>query len=167
LRSISIHQGESHTTPNKVSSPKKGTFIEEVVSEKFAEQSGKTNDDGTYDGSTAYDQCLSAEKESAVNATKYSEIEQEHNLDTRISTSSQSDRGSATALQNQWCKDEDPSRKAAELWQKHRPSSSLLVQVSRFLLLAHCAHVMRRLTTGPGPYSSTGGVPTNARNHGI
>jgi hypothetical protein len=41
------------------------------------------------------------------------------------------------------------------------------VQVSRCLVLAHCAHIMRRLTTGPGPYSSTAGVPRNARNHGI
>jgi hypothetical protein len=167
LRSLSIHQGESHTTPNKVSSPNKGAFIQEVISETFTERSEKANDDLTHDGSTTHERCLSAEKESAVNSTKYSEIELEHNPNTRISTTSQSDRGNATALQHQRCKGEDPSRKAAELWQKHRPSSSLLVQVSIFLVLAHCAHIMRRLTTGPGPYSSTAGVPTNARNHGM
>jgi hypothetical protein len=167
LRSMSVHQGESYTTPNKVSSPKKGGFIEEVISEIFAEQSEKTNDNLTHDGSTVHERYLSAEEESAVNATKYSEIELEHNPNTRISTSSQSHRGNGTALQHQWCKDEDPSRKAAELWQKHRPSSSLLVQVSGFLVLTHCAHIMRRLTIGPGPYSSTAGVPTNARNHGM
>jgi hypothetical protein len=166
-RSISIHQGESHTTPNKVSSPNKGAFIQEVISEKFAERSEKTNGDPTHNGSTTHDRYLSAEKESAVNATKYSETELEHNANTQISTTSQSERGNATALQHQRYKDEDPSRKAAELWQKHRPSSSLLVQVSRCLVLAHCAHIMRRLTTGPGPYSSTAGVPRNARNHGI
>ena len=166
-RSISIHQGESHITPNKVSSPNKGAFIQEVISEKFVERSEKFNGDPTHSGSTTHERCLSAEEESAVNATKCSEIELEHNPNTQISTTSQSDRGNATAVQHQRCKDEDPSRKAAELWQKHRPSSSLLVQVSRFLVLAHCAHVMRRLTAGPGPYSSTAGVPTNARNHGI
>jgi hypothetical protein len=139
-RSISILQGESHTTPDTASSPNKGAFIQEVISEKFAERSEKINDDLTHDGRTTDERCLSAEKESAANATKYSEVELEHNSNTRISTTSQSDRGNATALQHQRCKDEDPSRKAAELWQKHRPSSSLLVQVSRFLVLAHCAH---------------------------
>jgi hypothetical protein len=167
LRSMSIHQGESHTTPNIVSSPKRGVFIQEAISENFAEQSGKTNNDLTHGGSTAYERCLSTEKETVVNATKHSEIELEHDPNTRILTSSQSDRGNSTALQHQRCKDGDPSRKAAELWQKHRPSSSLLVKVSRFLVPAHCAHVMRRLTADPGPYSSTAGVPTNARNHGI
>jgi hypothetical protein len=130
-RPLSIRHGDTYTTPNRVFSPNTATFIQEIFSEKFAERSEKINDNH-FHGDTSKETSLSAENESAVNAGRSSPIEPEHSSNHQMSIASRKDRGYAMAAQYQRCKDEDPSKKAAELWQKHRPSPSVLVQVSTF-----------------------------------